>query len=146
MANESNQRSRGRALAGTRINVYNLLPYFLDPTETESQICREYGLTAEQVAAARAFVLNNADTVLARHLEIEARMAAGNPLEVVEQLKKTHESFLKFKDWLAERKRAESQAGLASPMGGSAQNSVTASFPTFREWRAEQESRPEQAS
>jgi hypothetical protein len=47
-------------------------------------------------------VLNNPD-FLAAHLRIEARMAAGSPPEVIEQAKKTHETFLRFKDWLAER-------------------------------------------
>ena len=72
-------------------------------------------------------------------------MAAGNPPEVIEQLKKTHESLLKFKDWLAERKQAESQENVSKPTTVSDQTGSTP-FPTFREWRAEQESRPEQAS
>ena len=32
--------------------------------------------TPDQIAAARAFILNNPDTVLTRHLEIEKRIAA----------------------------------------------------------------------
>ena len=99
-------RGRGPEIVGTRITVYNLLPHFLDPAETEASICRVYQLTAEQVAAARAFVLNNPDTVLAEHLKIEARMAAGNPPEVIEQAKRTRASFLRFRDWLAEREKA----------------------------------------
>src|SRR5437763_14485979 len=78
-------RGRGPEIRGTRITVYNLLPYFLDPTATEAYICRIYDLAPEQVAAARAYVLNNPDTVLAVHLGIEARMAAGNPPQVIEQ-------------------------------------------------------------
>src|SRR3954466_11645731 len=101
-------RGRGPEIVGTRITVYNLLPYFLDPTVTEAYLCRLYSLTAEQVAAARAYVLNNADTVLARHLEIEARMAAGNPPEVIERAKQTHANFLSFKEWLAEHQPANS--------------------------------------
>ena len=72
-------RGRGPEIVGTRITVYNLLPHFLDPSATEAYICRVYELTPEQVAAARAYVLNNPETVLAEHLAIEARMAAGNP-------------------------------------------------------------------
>jgi uncharacterized protein (DUF433 family) len=96
---------RGPEIIGTRITVYNLLPDFLDPTATEADICRFYELTPEQVAAARAYVLNNPDSVLAKHLEIEARMAAGNPPEVIEQAKHTHESFLRFREWLMIRNR-----------------------------------------
>src|SRR5437870_3419392 len=82
-------RGRGPELVGTRITVYNLLPYFLDPTATESYICQVCELTPEQVAAARAYVLNHADTVLAEHLRIEDRIAAGNTQEVIEQAQQT---------------------------------------------------------
>src|SRR6516164_10529896 len=91
-------RGRGPEILGTRITVYNLLPHFLDPAATEAFICQLYQLTPEQVAAARAYVLNNPDTVLERHLQIEARLAAGNPPEVIERAKQTHATFLKFKD------------------------------------------------
>ena len=80
---------RGRII-GTRINVYNLFDYFLDPT-MKTYICKLYDLSPEQVAAARAYVLNNPDEVLAQHLRIEARIAAGNPPEVREAGKQTHD-------------------------------------------------------
>ena len=72
-------RGRGPEILGTRITVFNLLPHFLDPTATESYICRLYELSPQQVAAARAYVLNNPDTVLSEHLEIERKIAVGNP-------------------------------------------------------------------
>ncbi|MBW3540501.1 MAG: hypothetical protein KY476_09530 [Planctomycetes bacterium] len=90
-------RGRGPELIGTRITVYDLLPHFLDPTATEGYICHLYNLTPQQVAAARAYVLNNPDETLAEHLEIEARMAEGNPPEVIERAKATHERFMAFK-------------------------------------------------
>jgi uncharacterized protein (DUF433 family) len=127
-------RGRGPELVGTRITVYNLLPDFLDPTMTESAICQMYELTPEQVAAARAYILSNPETVLAEHLKIEARIAAGNPPEVIEQAKQTRATFLRFKEWLTERDKVESTSG--SSRNGSVP------FPTFREWLAEQESRP----
>ncbi len=99
-------RGRGPEIKGTRITVYNLLPHFLDPTATEAYLCQLYDLTPEQVAAARAYVLNHPDTVLAEHLKIEARMAAGNPPEVIEQAKKTHAAFLSFREWLTQRQQA----------------------------------------
>ena len=108
MANDLiHDRGRGPEIRGTRITVYNLLPHFLDPTETEAYICGLYELTPEQVAAARAYVLNNPEGVLAQHLKIEARMAEGNPPEVIEKARKTHDTFLNFKKWLAERETAE---------------------------------------
>lgn len=132
-------RGRGPEIVGTRITAYNLLPYFLDATATEAFLCRLYELTPEQVAAARAYVLNNVETVLNRHLDIEARMAAGNPPEVRERAEVTHAAFLRFKDWLVKRRQAEAQEN--------AEESTTANggcdirqLPTFHEWLAQQES------
>ena len=91
-------RGHGPEIGGTRITVYNLLPEFLDPAMTEAALCEAHELTPQQVAAARAYVLNHADTVLARHLEIEERMSAGNPPEIIERAKRTHETFLRFRE------------------------------------------------
>src|SRR5882757_816275 len=88
----------GPEISGTRITVYNLLPHFLDPEATEAFICRLYELTPEQVAAARAYVLSHPDTVLARHLQIEAKIAAGNPREVIERAKATHATLVSFRE------------------------------------------------
>lgn len=131
-------RGRGPEIVGTRITVYNLVPYFLDPTATEDYICRVYQLNAEQVAAARAYVLNNADTVLARHVEIEARIAAGNPPEVIERAKQIHANFIKFKNWLAQQQEKEAQEKADSSMLGNARTE-TDRIPTFQEWLAERD-------
>jgi uncharacterized protein (DUF433 family) len=138
-------RGRGPEILGTRITVYNLLPDFLDPTATEAEICRLYDLTPEQVAAARAYVLNNPETVLAKHLEIEARIAVGNPPEVIERAKQTHATFLRFKEWLAARKDAEARERSAETTSGSRQTRSNG-FPTFREWLAEHSSRQGEGS
>ena len=87
----------GPEIEGTRITVYNLLPHFLDPDATEASICRRYDLTPEQVAAARAYVLNEPwHVVLGNYLQIEARIAAGNPPEVVEKAERTLPRFLEI--------------------------------------------------
>jgi len=132
-------RGRGPEIVGTRITVYNLLPYFLDPTATEAHICRMCALRPEQVAAARAYVLNNPDTVLAKHLELEARMNAGNQPDVIEQAKRTHAAFLRFKDSLAKQQAETPQeiSNLATKPSASGIDTV----PAFREWVAEKESR-----
>jgi uncharacterized protein (DUF433 family) len=139
-------RGRGPEIAGTRITVYDLLPNFLDAAATEDYICRLYGLTAEQVAAARAYVLNNPESVLAEHLAIEARLAAGNPPEVIEQAEKTHATFVKFREWVAERDKAERDTAAAGSDAASStpQSRGTGSepFPTFQQWLAHQGSRP----
>ena len=129
-------RGRGPEIVGTRITVYNLLPDLLDETMTEGYLCRLYHLTAEQVAAARAYILCHPDTVLAEHLQIEQRMAAGNPPEVIEQMKRTHETFVAFRQWLDQRDRTEAQEQTAHDTGN-----ASAIFPSFREWLAQQDSR-----
>ena len=125
-------------IGGNRLTVYHLLPYFLDPTVTEAYICQLYKLTPEEVAAC-AYVLNNPDTVLERHLEIESRTAAGNPPEVAERAKQTHATFVKFKDWLANRRQNEAKENAIESAAESAQ-AAAGRFPTFREWLAKQES------
>ena len=128
MSNELiHDRGRGPELIGTRITVYNLLPYFLDPSVTEAEIARNYELTPEQIAAARAFVLNNAESVLAEHLRIEERLAQGNPPEVREQAERAKRTMLRFKDWLAERESA-------GTTGENESRQSPAPFPSFRDW------------
>jgi uncharacterized protein (DUF433 family) len=126
-------RGRGPEISGTRITVYDLLPSFLDPTVTEEEICRIYDLTPRQVAAARAYVLGNPDTVLAEHLRIEERLAAGNPPEVRERAERTKATLQSFKRWLVEREAANGQE-IGTEAG-------PADFPTFREWLATHERR-----
>lgn len=126
-------QGRGPEISGTRITVYNLLQSFLDPRVTEEEICRVYELTAQQVAAARAYVLSNPDTVLAEHLKIEERLATGNPPEVREMAGRAKETLQRFKRWLVEREAEELRNQEEHPRSGR--------FPTFREWLAERDAR-----
>lgn len=143
-------RGRGPEVAGTRITVYNLLPYFLDPTATEEYICRACDLTPAEVAAARAYVLDHADTVLAEHLRIEARIAAGNAPEVAARAEQTHATFLQFKQWLAERAQADPTPGPMGPelqaSGNGENNGAHANGPSFREWLRRQDVQPTKGS
>lgn len=122
-------RGRGPEIVGTRTTVYQLMPYFLDAKVTETYIAKLYDLSVDQVAAARAYILNNADTVLANHMKIEDRIAAGNPPEVIEQARRTHERFMQFKEWLEKRKQAEAAEEREAP-----NQAATAPFPSFQEW------------
>ncbi len=134
--NMIHDRGRGPEIVGTRITVYNLLPYFLDASATEEFICRVYELTAAQVAAARAYVLNHPDEVLAEHLKIEARIAVGNPPEVIEAAKRTHVRFLKFREWLAQRER-QADAEHAATRPSQRDETGLAGIPTFEQWLVE---------
>ncbi len=138
-------RGRGPEIVGTRITVYNLLPHFMDAAMNEETICRLYELTAEQVAAARAYVLNNPDTVLARHLKIEERMAAGNSREVVERAKETHAAFLSFKEWLTKHEEAIKRERASEVTLGTGRTN-SSQLPTFQEYLAQKKSRPAEGS
>jgi uncharacterized protein (DUF433 family) len=131
MSNLIQDRGRGPEIAGTRITVYNLLQSFLDPSVTEAEICRVYDLTAEQVSAARAYILSNPDTVLAEHLKIEERMATGNAPEVIEQAQRAKSTLKTFKQWLADKEAANHEEDRTEEKSGK--------LPTFREWLAERE-------
>jgi uncharacterized protein (DUF433 family) len=126
-------RGRGPEIVGTRITVYHLVPYFLDPSATEAYICQVNRLTPEQVAAARAYVLSHADTVLAEHLEIEARNAAGSGSVSNEQTRRIRETFNEFRNWFAERGSND------RPTTDAKSGSVANSLPTFRDWIAARE-------
>jgi len=129
MSEDNNHtQNGGPEIIGPRLTVYHLLPYFLNPTMTEAEICRIYDLTPNQVAAARAYVLSNPDTVLAEHMKIEARLSVGNPPEVIEQAKRAKETFKRFREWLA-----KNPVPVADPEG-----ERPGRGPTFREWLAEQ--------
>lgn len=127
-SNLIHDRGRGPEIVGTRITVYNLLQSFLDPTMTEDEMCRIYDLTAQQVAAARAYVLSHPDTVLAEHLKIEQRLAATNTPEAKAQAGRAMETLREFKRWLVEREEEERRYQEVHPREGT--------FPTFREWLA----------
>ena len=90
-------------------------------------------------------MLNNPEEILAQHLNIEARIAEGNPPEVIEKARKTHVTFLNFKKWLAEREAAETREQTAEPSSGRNQNG-SKEFPSFKEWIAEREPTPSEAS
>lgn len=126
-------RGRGPEIIGTRITVYNLMPDFLDSQRTERQIAEFYELTVEQVAAARAYILNNAETVLARHREIEAKIEEN----VAKQPPRAKSRLSRFGEWVADRDRHSEDHGPNSSNNGSKNG-----FPTFLEWLAIRESEP----
>ena len=96
----------GGRFVGTRTTVYHLMPYFLDPGMTEGAIARLKEVTPEQVAAARAYVLQHPDEVLAQHLKIEERIAKGNPPEVIAAMERSSALFAEFRAWVSARREA----------------------------------------
>ena len=74
-------RGRGPELAGTRITIYNLVPYILAGWHYE-KIAGLYRISPADVLAMMDYFEQHKDDVLAVHAKIEARNAKGNPPEV----------------------------------------------------------------
>jgi uncharacterized protein (DUF433 family) len=83
---EIHDRGRGPELKGTRITVYDILPYRLagDSAERIATVFRTGypELTAAHIEALFAYLDEHRAEVLAVHEQIEARVARGNPPEV----------------------------------------------------------------
>jgi len=125
------ERTGGPALVGTRIDVEDILVYLSDPTMTEARLAELLGLEPEQIAAVRAYILDNPDTVFVRHAELTSRPSPENSPEVVERLRRRRESLQNFKAWLATGEAKEWREA----EGGSGRS------PSYREWLADRESR-----
>jgi hypothetical protein len=135
----------GPELEGMRITVHTLLPHFLDPAATEAYICELYDLKPEQVAAARAYVLNNPDVVMGDYLQTDDRLAAGNSQQLIDAAHETRARLHRFKEWLAQRDRRESAEDSAEAHRSGA-GSRSRTLLTFKQWLADRESRPGEAS
>ena len=97
-------------------------------------IAHLYGITAEQIAAARAYIFHHLDEVLTQHLALEARNAVGNPPEAIETMKASRELLLRYREWMDQRD-AEARVRSQSPDSGT--SALPPDFPTFHEWHAE---------
>jgi uncharacterized protein (DUF433 family) len=100
---EIHDRGRGPELKGTRITVYDIIPYRLGGCAAEeiAEIFRPgYAtLTTQHVEALFRYMDEHYEEVMAVHRRIEERIARGNPPEVEEKLR---ESTARFQARLAE--------------------------------------------
>jgi uncharacterized protein (DUF433 family) len=103
---------RGPEIRGTRITVYDVLAY-LDEGFTPDEIASYLSLTTAQTAAAVRYVEGQRDRLTAEARRAEERRSEGNPPAVAEALEETSQRFQLFRQWLAERRRAEN--GSAAP-------------------------------
>jgi|GEM_PF-724337 len=108
---EIHDRGRGPELKGTRITVYDIIPYRLggrDAAEIAEILRPGYlAITAAHIAALFEYMDGHTDEVMAVHWKIEERNARGNPPEIEEKLKKSREKLemlrLRFASERAER-------------------------------------------
>ena len=83
---EIHDRGRGPELKGTRITVYDIVPYRLNG-RSATYIAAVLGLSTRQIEALFRYMDEHHDEVMAVHQKIEERIARGNPPEVEERLK-----------------------------------------------------------
>ena len=99
---------RGPTLAGSRITVFDALPFFL-AGEHHSIIALTFGISSRQVLALQKYFEAHKERLLAENAKIEERIALGNPPEIEERLRSspTHRKLRKRLDEVIERIRKE---------------------------------------
>lgn len=110
-------RGRGPELAGTRITVFDIIPY-LQAGHSPTYIAAVLNLATAEVEALMEYIEEHRDEVMATNAKIEARIAAGNPPEILQRLEGSPTHAL-IQARLAEilRKRAEEEGNGARHPG-----------------------------
>jgi uncharacterized protein (DUF433 family) len=110
-------RGRGPELKGTRITVYDVIPYRLagrDAADIASILRHGYpAITTEHIEALFQYMDQHHDEVMAVHGKIEERNARGNPPEIEARLLKSREKLQAMRLQFA-RERAERESLAAS--------------------------------
>ena len=79
-------RGRGPELAGTRVTVFDIIPW-LRAGHHPTYIAASFGLSTPEVEALTRYIEEHKDEVMAINARIEERIARGNPPEVEERMK-----------------------------------------------------------
>lgn len=103
-------RGRGPELRTTRITVYDLIPYLLEPPFPDAELLKLWpSVTAEGLAALKAYIADHRDEVMAKHWEIESRIrrewAAQCTPEFLARSYETRRWMEAFRAWIADRER-----------------------------------------
>ena len=102
-------RGRGPELIGTRITVFDIIPYLQDGC-SPNFIAAVLRLSTVEVLALMKYIDEHREEVMAINAKIEERIARGNPPEIEERLKSSP-WHAKFQTWLAERKQQHAPGG-----------------------------------
>ena len=118
---EIHDRGRGPELKGTRITVYDIIPYRLNGRDTEriAEILRPGypAITAGHIEALFQYMDEHYEEVMAVHWKIEERNARGNPPEIEVKLVQSRAKLAALKEQF-DRERAGSLAdGSNRPIG-----------------------------
>jgi uncharacterized protein (DUF433 family) len=105
-------RGRGPELAGTRITVYDIIPY-LRAGDGPTSIAAVFRLSTDEVKALIRYIEEHWDEVMAANAIIEERIARGNPPEIEERLRGSREKLLALREEL--RRKRERNANGTGP-------------------------------
>ena len=109
-------RGRGPELKRIRITVYDVLHY-LEGGWTAEQIAPVLSISIAEVEALTRYIEEHRDEVMAVHRKIEERNARGNPPEVEERLRGSHERLLARIDAIRRAKTEGTTNGASHPGG-----------------------------
>jgi uncharacterized protein (DUF433 family) len=108
---EIHDRGRGPEIKGTRLTVYDIIPYRLNgdtPEQVVEILTGYHGLiSAAHIEALYRYMDEHHDEVMAVHRKIEERIARGNPPEIEAKLR---EASARFQARLAEIRRTMSES------------------------------------
>jgi uncharacterized protein (DUF433 family) len=109
-------RGRGPELAGTRITVFDVIPY-LEAGHSPTYIAAVLRLSTPEVEALIRYIEEHRDQVLAENRTIEERIARGNSPEVEARLPGSHARLLALRDELRRRTQRGETNGAGDPGG-----------------------------
>lgn len=95
-------RGRGPEIEGTRVNAYDVYPYWVRG-QHHSYIAALLGISSCEVRAMFRYIEANKEEVETVHRRIEERNALGNSPEVEEKLKMSRQKLLALKHQLHEQ-------------------------------------------
>jgi uncharacterized protein (DUF433 family) len=122
---EIHDRGRGPELKGTRLTVYDIIPYRLNGYTPEQLVEVFTGyreLTAAHIAALYQYMDEHHDEVMAVHNKIEERIARGNPPEVEAKLAQNR---IRIQEKLKEFRRAKQAEECDTPFVAEVEKRVT---------------------
>ena len=122
-------------ISGTRISVYDIVPYLESGKFTHEQIAHWNGISMEELQVALKYIEENHEDVKRVNRAIDERNDRGNPPEIQARLDRFSARFKKFRLWLAEqRPHGSTQNGDDLHANGDV-------LQTFRQWMIREDER-----
>jgi uncharacterized protein (DUF433 family) len=107
-------RGRGPELAGTRITVYDIIPY-LEGGHTTTFIALLFRLSSAQVEALIQYINEHREEVMAVNRKIEERIARGNSPEVLALMEESRAKRIARQEELRRQREQREANGTSDP-------------------------------